>query len=537
MIILSPLTIFGLLIVGGGIVLVLPHYRARFVSETAVIVSGLALLIWIGLRPRLPLEILITQWPSVMRISPWVWRIDALSWQFTGLILILVASSLLFGWGSILSRRESVTDDLAPTSLILFLAAAGLLPLWAYSLTGLAAGWMLFIITWGGILIFVSDRAGIEITQTLPQISWLLLSIFFLWLAAATLPAESSLDLSLIGWPRIPTSSVLTAVLLQIGVWPFFGWRLFDKPFSPIVTSLLTILPSLAGASLLVRLVAASEISMGYSLFLTAFSLLGILFGLYRVWIRLHVATHMVAVMALIHSSLLLLTGVWAGPEALVAETRVMGLSLGILFLAPLIRATRIRWWPILGAGIALTGLAGFPITTSFMGRLALYDTWLENGRVILLIVTCLMTMPLITAVIWLIWKPMALNESQSEPVIGPRMKIEIIQGVGLLLPVVGLLTLGGWSLGNSGIGSWLALLITAVGGVILYRNIEILREVRKSLRNSFSLNISLRTTSVTLKTLMIQMASAIRDAITILEGEGGLLWLLFFVIIFLLAR
>ena len=548
------LSLFALLVAGALILAILAYFFPHLIRETAVgdtvalVAASLPFLSWLAMRPRLPLAVTLSAWPAAALLPPWNWRVDEMAWQLTGVVLLLTLAVLLAASGRGPASGDS--EGQAPASLnrppaisLLLLAAATLAALWADSVAGLLAGWMLLAIAWSASL-WLAGNFQSEVAPWLLRVGWLLLGLFALWLGAAGVPATAALATET--WPAAMTA-VLLAVSLQMGVWPLSAWRPLDNNhLAPAAAALVHLFPTVAGAALLARLVAVTPISMAYILLLTAWALLGYLRGLRLGWAYLQEPAGMAASLALVQSSVILLAGVWAGPAAVIAEVRVLVLAVGTLFLIDGRPFSRRRWWRAVGPMVALAALAGVPLTAGFAGRAALYDAWLANGRFVLVLVTALLHVPLVAAVLVLLWPRAEVARSGERPergdrfLGGPRNDSDkwsgraIAREAGLLLPALGLLSLRG--LDQTSPVVWLALVTAAIAGFVLSRFVGEVREARAALRQAFTVNLPLETVAMTLRRLGQGIKVAVGEAVLILEGEGGLLWLLVLVVVFWLA-
>jgi hypothetical protein len=529
---LSPLTIFWLLLLGAAIVSAVARFRPHFVHQTAVVVTGLTLLIWLALRPRLPLAGAPAEWPAA-RVPVWNWRVDESGWLLGGLLLFLVAAVLLVAYSQ--RVNEPAASDQQPTTILL-LGAAGLAVLWAGTLAAVATGWTLLGVAWAVHLLLL-DEVNHNIGQLWPKMGWLLVGLLPLWLAAANVPV----GLAMIEWPLVTTTSVLLAAVLLMGVWPLHRWQPFDWPLPPVVAVLAYTVPVVAGSTWLTRLVATSQVGLAYSLFLTVFGLLGLLVAVRLAWSHLQTPGRMIPTLALAQTSLILLAGVWAGAAAAVAEARVLLLAVGTLFLSQALPVNgRPGWrgrWRLVASLIALGALAGWPLTAGFAGRAALYNAWLASGRFTLVVVAALIHVPLVGAVWLLVWRP----EEPAPLAVGTaevRLRASELAGdLGLLLLVIALLSISSPPWGDIGPITWLAVLLPVAAGLALPRFLGEVGEVRAALRRAFSFTRPWGGLNDSLGQVIRGMGVVIREAASILEGEGGLLWLLALTIIFLLTR
>jgi hypothetical protein len=537
----SPLTLFWTLVVGGVTVVALSRARFPLVNGIAAASAVLAAIVWLILGSRLPLQIRVSNWPAGAQLPPWNWRVDEIAWQLTGTLLLILISVLLAGrWAGQGSRREE--DRSSPTrpsvaASALLLSAATLTALWADSLVALMAAWTLLGLMLGIAASVDHEQPGMTITQSVAGVGWLLLSLFFLWLAATTAATGAASDFVSSDWPVTAKSSLLTAALLQMGVWPFLGWRRMARSDPYQTRLLMLVVPPLAGASLLIRLAAVNDFSAGYSLFLTAFSLVGLLLGAYRAWLYLDTPFRQLAALAMAQAGVLLLSGVWAGSEALLAETKAVLLALATLAIYFDHQPSSFSWWQQVPAGIALASLAGLPLTAGFSGRITLYSRLLADGRIVLLIVMALIQLSMLMAIASLVWHGRSAHQAPAAGTAGDSKMGQWRWLAGLTLLSVASLSAAGLSQSPFPFIVLLAILIPPLAGLLLLRVVEDKIAVSDTLRQAFPLgaasNMFRRWAQIGLR----QIGAVVQDATAILEGEGGMLWLLLVVILFLLIR
>ena len=507
---LSTLMIFVLLIIGGFVVTVLARVRSKWQQMTAVSVTGLALLLWMALRTRLPLVTVVSEWPEVASFTRWAWRLDEITWATTGFLLLLLMVTLLA------ARHSS-----AIVLILLGFTAVSLATVWADTLAGVMLGWLLVCFLWA--FLWWQTVETPTANALMPRLVWLLSPLFFLWLAAAVIPRQITLDSQT--WPALATTAVLLAALVKIGVWPVYGWRLVD--FVSVATLPLHSFPMICGLSLFARLTMNHDVMMDYSLFLTAFGLLGLLVSLRWLWLQMQLSAQFMMALMLIVASLSLLAGVWAGPTAVLSSMRLVA-SVAILLIVKQFDGW-VRWLAAAVAGVALVGL---PLTTGFSGLSALYNAWLSSGRFVLVLVTALMFM-LLVMVLWLVLWPL-MQSTEAPTYAMPAL-------VALILLVVTLI--GNLSWRNVQFVTWLAVLLPIGAGSGLVYLFGIRRPVLTQAQ--FSQTMIGQALTIHLPVAHIYEAvtqgvqgvtNALHQAILILEGEGGLLWLLAFVVLFLLA-
>lgn len=534
---ISPLLVFWLLLVGAALVTAIARYFPRYLRESAVVVLAVTWVLWWLAGRALP-DIIITNSSSPFSL---VWRLDLMSWQMIGVWLLLVTAVQVvngvwpIGEGGM---ARGVGDPTNPQPVYLqpaytLLAAAGLLPLLAGNLAAVLLSTTFLIGVWSGTLWLADPRIHKDITRLLPQAVWLMLSLLFVWLAAAFEPAAGDLEMS--RWPRMATSSVLTAALLLIGYWPFHSWRRDDWSSQPGLLALIHAAPALAGIYLLVQLVQSSDVSIGYSLFLTTFGLVGLLVAVRRVWVNA-APNRQTAALALAQASLAGLALVWTSGQAAVTEARVLVLALGIFFLAERrmgqgfarIESGLIDALTKVVSFIALGGLAGLPLLAGFAGRSALYAAWLEDGRLVLVLVASLVQVLIVTAVTGRLLKVAPADSQLGES----ELNIGGLIGIGLL--AISLISFKG--LTNTPFVVWLAILSPFFIGIFLANYVRAVDDFGAIIRRAFNLDLPTAAMLRRVKEAVAWLETAVRDAAALLEGEGGLIWLLALLIVFLVA-
>lgn len=423
-----------------------------------------------------------------MEQIPLSWQLDEITWQLGGVVLLLAVAVSLFLTSQDLTIKERV--------VIWLLAAATVAAVSAETVAAIMTSWTAVIVVWLWLL---------------PQkrtTYWLLLPLLGLWGAA-----------SLGQWPVWASGVLLATAVLQMGVWPFSGWRILGEELpAPLIILLYTYLP-ITGLALLARFPETSQIGQGYGLIVTALGLLGVLMGLRQTWSQLLNPTRAVAGLAQVQVNVALLAAVWGGREAAWAEAQVL-LAIAVLYLA--VGQVQAKW-QLISPLLALAALAGLPLTAGFVGRVALYTVWWENGQILLVLVLALLHIPLITAGFWLMW-PRTAVEAPSPLVLGTWF-----------LPLLGLITLAG--LGNAPFFVWPTVLLPFILGLIATRFGSELGEVRTILRRAFMFSWPHFLPRQLFSSSLTSLGLALREAARILEGESGLLWLLTFVVILLLVQ
>ncbi|MDX1688522.1 MAG: hypothetical protein R3248_11105 [Candidatus Promineifilaceae bacterium] len=523
---MHPLTIFILLLVGAGASLLLARLRPRYAPPAAIVAATVVTLSWLLARPQLPLTYSVSPWPAALSLPAWTWRVDAFAWELSLGVLILVTAVTFYrrkGEQPLLLAGLSVP----PGALALLFGAAGLVALWADSLPGLLTGWTLLSVVFFAAL-FTSPALRERPSALWSRLGAGWMSLFFLWLAAATFP-QTAVGLDMRGWPVLTRSLLLIAALFQIGIFPFHWWRPPAAALSSGVAALAHTVPAAAGALLWARLEANSDIGLAFALPLTLLGLLGLFAAAYRAWSRPDTPRRVAAVLVLGQASFILLAGMWAGPDAVVAEGRVLLLAGGLLLLAaPALKeaAPLFRLGPL----IAALAMAGIPLTAGFTGRALLYGAWQDEGRWILILTTVILHLPLAAAALMLVLEDV---QDQFE---GSLALPELASAAHTLVPVLGLPAVA--ALAGAPLLSWPAVLLPIAAGAALTRYTEEAYQVQRLLRAALTPNVpATGAIGSAVRTAGRSLSQAIRQAAAVVEGENGVLWLLLLLVIVWLAR
>ncbi len=83
----------------------------------------------------------------------------------------------------------------------------------------------------------------------------------------------------------------------------------------------------------------------------------------------------------------------------------------------------------------------------------------------------------------------------------------------------------------------WILLLFSTLGAVSIAWYTIRAPEVRGAIKGAFNVRLPVDTSKQVLGSFLTAAGTVVRDAAAILEGEGGMLWVLLMVVIFWLAR
>lgn len=531
----SPLILVILLstlVIGTLATAIAARQRAKFAPEMAIVFVSLTLLLWMIVGAVLPMSLTLLRWSTIQGEIGLELLVEAISWRSTLYLLIIVDVVLIFTRPHF--KTASLEKNSSPSHwlvlpIIMLMVLSGLLAILANSLAGLVISWTILVINLFGFL-WIAAEPNLQLRQALLNVGSLLLGVGFLWLAAAALNGSTPVISGIENWPEKAIIWTSLAGLVLLGAIPFQWWRSpgFQSGQSPATTIIFQLVPTIVGGSLLARMAVTNISNTAYLLFVTGFGLLGVLVGLSLAWVHLGTPRKSLSGLLLAEAGMVALVAVWASPTAAVSQVGVFALSLAALYLTGEKPAWKFNW-PIIVPVAAITGM---PITIGFLGLSGLYGSWLDRGLLPLLLVTVLLSVPLV-AVSLLAWRseaPVSIKTTHD------RFQ-PILATVGMVILSLGLLTLPRYTTASTDILIWFFLLVSGVGGVALAWYAARGHLVWEDLSEAMRLNIPTQQIRELLQALASRIVLFIREAATILEGEGGMLWVLVLIIVLWLAR
>ena len=512
----------ALLLVGAGLVAGLPLLPAlaphrpklRWGAAALIALSGLVTLF---VPAGDPAFWQIAAWSDLKILIPAL----ALQSNSAGRVLVLALDALILA--AVLNSEPETT--VTPWALLLLVLAAGHLALLPANLLSLTLGWALLDLVvvgcWYVIASEKEEQANLR-EAALLQFGVGAASTLLLW--CASLPLQHDFAFQQIatlqlqpGWMGMP---LMLAALLRLAPFPFHLGRLrLIAPSSRHTVLVLALqwVPLAAGGWLLTQIPNWTPLSSLWQQILSALLLTGLVASGLLAWLPSE-GRRAARWLVIGQAGLTGLAALWAGSSAALAEGMALLLAGGLLTLFARRSATDLE--NRMAAGLGIAALAGLPLTWSAGGRLALYQTWLDSGWGLYLFLAAGACLLLLGAALSLLLRP-AVGETP--------ITQRVLAGVGLGLPALGLL-LHGFSLPTAGILAWIALLIPAIGGVLLALGADSLRPLQQDLeavlQPVLALDWSRRLTG-RVGHLAGRGSHAIHQ---VLEGEGALLWLLIIV-------
>ncbi|MFN2189166.1 MAG: hypothetical protein ACK2T3_10405, partial [Candidatus Promineifilaceae bacterium] len=417
----------------------------------------------------------------------------------------------------------------APLSLMI--AAALVISIGASTIPTLATGWMALITIWA-LFVEAARRDPENRLDPLKRAAFMMSALAFLGLAAAAQPELSTLLLFPDTWTESARVLAMFAGAILAGAFPFLQWRPTRGKNMVGAASLIQLAPSAAGAFFLVRLAGGGQNSGSlFTLLLTALGLVGFIYGISKIWSSREDSLAKLTGFAVSQLSLLMLAVAWSSRETTLLLTQTLLLGVGGLYLAEAWPRVMPRWLkvPVWFQAAAITAV---PLTSGFVGLASLYSDQITAGRMILAVVTAVLMIP-ITARTILFIPEVGRNRREARL---SRLNYATLTAA-LALPALGLLTV---PLSNEVIGGaagWMLILMSIAVGIVLgwyvYKN----PEVREAIGKAVQVSLPHYQGSRVLRSITSSAGLLVREAAAILEGEGGMLWLLVLVVILWLAR
>lgn len=454
----------------------------------------------------------------LIELISWSGQGDAVSWLLSGILLLLaIVASLILLPQTAAGLPTNHWQAIAPVWLF---AIAALPAIWADSARSLLTGWTILT------AVSLSRSLFTQKQNLLPTVGWFTAVYLLLFGATTLVPAEAKWELA--AYPQA-MGLLLMAALVQIGSWPAHHWLRGASNIGFMQTAV----SALAGGMVLARLAATA---IPYSALFTLLAAISLLAGVYRLWLPTMAAKR--EGVLLVAAGMLAQTAIWGGQTAVlqtaVLQTAVLAELRLLVFAAPLLimaleQPPTGKWRklpPLLAAG----AFVGLPLTAGFTGHAALYGGLIADGRYILVAITALLQMVVLATLLTAVLRPKTASTSTGSTSTGSASVIGL-QDIGSGLLAAGLLSfqVNGWL--DAGAASWLILLVSFVGGGTLYYYMGSqpawLSELPSTIAQAFAPTKPMLRGAQGGRRALTAVYNAINDAINILEGENGLLWLL----------
>jgi len=481
-------------------------------------------------------------------VSLWSFRFDSSSWTVGLLGLAAISASLLVSLVEGVVRchgRESdtrVTARFAPAVALLVASASLLVGLadslvsaWL-SITVLVGVWTMLLLT------HLADDEGFG--EILARAGLLAASIPLIGLAVVEHVVNGGNLVNGLGpesWLGAGHGWIVLAALLLMGVFPLYSWRPKEAVLRSQLSGLVRLVPTLAGLSLLTRVSGPAAENQTFVALVTILGLLGLVVAAMQAWARVSDLSSLRAIVTLALVSQSVLVSVWVGQPGVIAAARVLIFASLVMYLGRYLPARLEGMRTVLG-WLAAAAIAMLPGTAAFATGWMLVDSWIVHGQWLLLVGWFFAVVLLYSAVVHgLIARSRegVATTGQKEGA-GSRQRISatsLLAAAGVTMLVLGLLAVPQLPSSQT---QWLAaalLLLAPTLGVALGWLVKAVPDPRSVFRASIvpsmpSLGI-LRGTYNGIR----QLFNGLRELAAILEGEGGMLWLILLVVIFFVVR
>ena len=411
-------------------------------------------------------------------------------------------------------------------ALLLIVLAVSLVSMLPSNLLTLVLAWSV-LDTVAAVASLIAFRPGNDNEWRYLLLNWSsgLIATFFLW--GAALPSQADVafqDLTsapLSGWTGV---ALTLAILFRLSPYPLHllrrrAWPSRGRSRPDLVSALQT--GSVAAGIWLMIQMTGSEMlpDLGRQI-ISALLLTGLVACGLLAWLsdqdRQAVGWIMTS-----QAGLTALAGLWAGPNAALAEGLVLILVAGLLTLWTDSKHRSVESMVAVGIGIA--ALAGLPLTWGAKGRFALYQSWLDGGWGLYLFLATGALLLVLATVGRLLVRPTTPPSSRNE---------RLILGAALALPAVSVLIQSGPLFPQGNVLVWLAVLAPVGGAALLTWGAETLQplqvQIAARLRAQLTLG-GLRRQVLLWGRLVGRATQAIYQ---VLEGEGALLWVLILLVL-----
>ncbi len=409
-----------------------------------------------------------------------------------------------------------------PLTAILAISLIALLPADPLCLT---LSWaILDVITAAAWLYAIRPSTDVQWRRIL--FSWGAGAAATLLLWSATLPLQADLapqhlsSLTATGWSAM---ALILAILLRLAPFPFhmLGGRTHIPEESggreqrPALILALQTAPAVAAIWLLGQLPGSEALPPIWRQLMSALLLTGVVgCGLFA-WLSRN-EHRTVGWILTAQAGIVVLAGLWSGPEAALAEGMVLILVGGIL--QPYSRQESLAVEGRIAGGIGVAAMAGLPFTWGGDGRLALYQSWLAAGAGLNIFLAAGAYLLIMVAAARTVLRPAAAPPDREE---------RIRAGAALGLPAMALLLRTGLPPAGLDLPVWLAILIPLVGGVFLAWSAPSLVPIQERIPPWLPRLATFDwLPSLTGQTGRL-FGRAVQTIHQVLEGEGALLWVL----------
>lgn len=533
---LPPITPLILLILGALAVGASDLARLRRPNLVMVAAASLALLTGLSVRGDAPVTQIVSGWqPVSVFTAPISLRVDQTAW-IMGVGLLIAGLATALAWLAFPGESRP-----APRALSLLLIAAALGGVYASNLLTLTIAWglldVMFVVA---LLVRSGPQAG---RRAAVAIILNTTSTMCVWIATLLIEnAHDSLYWHLVNLPATPRLWLAIAGALRMGLYPLHQWLPVDSSREANRSALLYTVPTLAGLALWARL--AMTRNLPDTSIVPLLALISALIGGVLAWQNSRSRAGLPYVAFGLAGLAVLDLGALTSPGTLTAVAVNWLLVMISLFIARNFNR-RAPWWSA-GGIIAALSVIGLPGTLGFVARYALIGNLTSAGEWGLLAGGLVAEALLIAAVIRIVLVPAGNDQpiglvrqvacgvailSAAAPLVLLAFNPALVPGTSSLSNLLGRLeplTLLAW------------LVPVAAGAALAWRELRTATspadspeaEPLDSESSVWLRFIRLDWLSASFAYVVQRSTTLLRGLASVIEGEGGLIWVIVIVII-----
>ena len=535
---LPPIIPLILLILGALAVGASDLARLRRPNLVMMITALLALLAGVAARADAPLTQIVSDWQPVSVFTvPLSFRVDQTAW-IIGVGLLLAGAATAFTWLAYPGHSRP-----APRALSLLLIASALAGVYASNLLTLTVAWGLLDVVFIATLLArrgpqMGRRAAVAIVLNTS-------STICVWIATLLIEnGHDSLYWHLVSLPSEPRVWLATAGVLRLGLYPLHQWLPLELSAEPDRSALLFTVPPTVGLALFARLALTRNLPLAGESIVPLLGLISAVMGAVLAWHSRQARAGLPFIALGLAGLAVLDVGRLSAPGTLIAVTLNWLFIMLSLLIARGFRR-RAPWWSV-GAIIAGLSIAGLPGTLGFAVRYSMITNLVLSGEWVMLAGGLLAEVLLIAAAARAILTP-TLNERDDPPIGVVRHSLYGVALIAAAAPLIGLALIPGLlpatpSLSNIlghlsplTIVVWLIPIIA--GAVIAGRDLRAQSAAAPKVDTVTEAPLWARALRLDwLNALFSQMIQRLTDLLrglaSVIEGEGGLIWVMIIVIV-----
>jgi len=533
---LPPIIPLVLLILGALAVGASDLARLRRPNLVMVVAAALALLTGLLVRGDTPVTQIVSEWqPVSVFTAPISFRVDQTAWIMSvGLLIAGLATAL--AWLAFPGQSRP-----APRALSLLMIAAAVASVYASNLLTLTMAWgMLDLMFVAALLVRsgpqVGRRAAVAIILNTT-------STMCVWIATLLIEnGHDSLYWHLVNLPDGPRMWLAVAGVLRMGLYPLHQWLPVDPSREANRSALLYTVPPMAGLALWSRL--AITHNLPETSIVPLLALISAVVGAVLAWQNSRSRAGLPYLTLGLAGLAVLDLGVLTTPGTLTAVALNWLFIVISLFIARSF-SRRAPWWSVGGliAGLAIIGVPG---TLGFTARYAMITNLVHSGDWGLVAGGLLSEALLIAAVIRIVFTP----TNDDRPI---GLLRQVTCGLAIITAAAPLILLAFNSAlipGTSSLNTLLSnlepmtilawVLPIGVGVALAWRDLRTVTPQPISIEHGTTDSespmwlrlIRLDWLSVTFGFVVQRSTALLRGLASVIEGEGGLIWVIVIVIV-----